>query len=184
MKSASLQLLDFVSAFSQDGLFELPEYQEVGAREVPEPYGTLLVHQQHMTVALERYHGGRIDLRVLASRHLGNLYSRLILLGLEQTDQIVQFGIMRIDLDCCDEAVRSEILEAKTPLGRILIEHNVLREIKPYRYLRIVPNDQMCGWFGLRSAEPTYGRLGNILYNAVPAVEVLEVVRPEKPLTH
>ena len=71
------------------------------------------------------------------------------------------------------------ILAGNTPLGRILIEHNVLRRIAPIGFLQVKPGVGPEKWFG---AEPgrhiTYGRLGVIYFDEQPAIEVLEIVAP------
>jgi hypothetical protein len=63
-------------------------------------------------------------------------------------------------------------------LGRILIEHNVLREIEPTAYLRITPTPLLTNWFGLPEPQLTYGRLGIIHCDGQPAIEVLEILAP------
>jgi hypothetical protein len=155
----------------------VPEFEVVPADQVPEPFHSLLVHDQHMTVTLERFHGGPVELRVLARHVAGSEYARMILLALEGTEEIVEFGIFRMDLTCCDPAVQDEIREGKTPLGRILIEHNVLRRIDPTAFLKIRPSAPLCQWFGISTDQPVYGRLASIFCNNVLAIELLEVVR-------
>ena len=76
-------------------------------------------------------------------------------------------------------AVQAEILSRRTPLGRILIEHNVLRRIEPTAYLRVVPGPAMMEWFGLAAPAPIYGRLALIHCDGKAAVELLEIVAPE-----
>jgi chorismate-pyruvate lyase len=158
---------------------DMPEYEFVPPDEVPAPYHGLLVHEHHMTVTVETYHGSLVEVRVLARRHEDESYARKILLALESTGRIVQFGIARVNLRYCSPAVRSEILAARTPLGRILIQHNVLRRIEPTAFLRVIPGSAMMGWFGLERPQPTYGRLAYIHCNGQPAVELLEIVAPE-----
>jgi chorismate-pyruvate lyase len=157
----------------------VPEFEVVPGDQVPQPYRDLLVHDQHMTVTLERFHGRPVELRVLARHVSGSEYARMILLALEGTDEIVEFGIFRMDLACCDQAVQAEILAGKTPLGRILIEHNVLRRIDPTAFLKIRPNSAIREWFGIPGDQPAYGRLASIFCNNVLAIELLEVVRPD-----
>jgi chorismate-pyruvate lyase len=157
---------------------DLPEYECVPADEVPEPYRGLLVHEHHMTVTVETYHHDRVNVRILARHHHGNSYARKILLVLDASNRVVQFGIMRIDLSVCSQQVRDEIVAGKTPLGRILIAHQVLRRIEPTAYLRVIPGSAMMEWFGLDRPKPTYGRLARIHYNEQAAVELLEVVVP------
>ncbi len=158
---------------------DVPDYETVSADDVPGPYHGLLVHEHHMTVTVEAHHGDLVDVRVLARRHAGNQYARKILLALRGSGRVVQFGIARIHLDYCTPEVRKAIVAAKTPLGRILIQHNVLRRIEPIRYLRVTTNAAMMGWFGLDRPRTTYGRIGIIHCDGRPAVEVLEVVAPE-----
>ncbi len=156
-----------------------PAMETVPADAVPEPYHRLLVHEHHMTVTVEAHHGKQVELRVLDRRHEPPWYGRKILLVLEGTERVVQFGIMRINLDLCSEAVRAAILREDTPLGHILIQHNVLRRIEPTAFLRITPNREMMAWFGLVDRKQTYGRLAYIHCDGKPAVELLEVVTPE-----
>ena len=157
---------------------DLPEYEYVPADEVPPPYHGLLVHEYHMTVTVEAYHGDLVDVRILARRQGPDYYTRKILLALHQSGQVVQFGIMRVWMKYCSEAVRREIVVGQTPLGRILINHNVLRRIEPTAYLRVIPGSPMMEWFGLKRPQPTYGRLAYIYCDRKPAVELLEVVAP------
>ena len=86
---------------------------------------------------------------------------------------------MRIHLQYCSQAVRDEILSGLTPLGRILIEHNVLRRIEPRCYLRVTPGPDMLKWFDLPESRITYGRLALIHCEGQPAIELLEIVAPE-----
>jgi hypothetical protein len=153
--------------------------EEVPAAKVPQPYRGLLVHEHHMTVTVEAHHAGLVDVRVLEERRENDAYARKILLALQGTGKIVQFGLMRIHLNYCTPAVQAEILSRRTPLGRILIEHNVLRRIEPTAYLRVVPGPAMMEWFGLAEPLPTYGRLAMIHCDGKPAVELLEIVAPE-----
>jgi chorismate-pyruvate lyase len=154
------------------------DYEVVSGAEVPEPYHGLLVHHHHMTVTVEAYHGGPVDVRILARRRDGSRYARKILLVHRATGRVVQFGIARLDLDQTSPAVRAAIVAGKTPLGRILIEHNVMRRIEPTTYLRIRPGPAQLAWFGLPRADVYYGRLAVLYCDGKPAIEVLEVVAP------
>jgi chorismate-pyruvate lyase len=158
---------------------DLPTYEIVPGGEVPPPYHGLLVHEHHMTVTVEAFHGAPVDVRILTRRHDGDSYSRKILLALQGTGRIVQFGIVRIDLRQVGPEVRDAIVAGQTPIGRILIQHDVLRRIEPTQFLRIAPGPRQMAWFGLSEARPMYGRLALIHCNGRPALELLEVVAPE-----
>ena len=96
----------------------------------------------------------------------------------DSTGQVVQFGLVRINLGVCSEAVRNEIVEGKTPLGRVLIRHNMLRRIEPQAYLRLALSAAMASWFDVEAGTCTYGRVGLIYTGERPAVEVLEILAP------
>jgi hypothetical protein len=157
---------------------DVPEYAFVPPAAVPPPYDGLLVHEHHMTVTVEKYHGGLVDVRVLARHRGDSFYARKILLALHDGGRVVQFGIVRVNLALCSPAVRADILSEAKPFGRILIEHDVMRRIEPTAFLRVVPGPAMMGWFGLDRPRPTYGRLALIHCDGRPAVELLEIVAP------
>lgn len=168
---------DLISLFAQfPPANDLPDHELISADEMPEPFRTLLAHESHMTVTVEAYHGDLVDVRVLARHRDESYYSRKIILTLQQTGRVVLFGIIRINLEYCAPAVRARILSERTPLGRILIEHNVLRRIEPTAYFKVQPQPEQLAWFGLEEARPMYGRLGFIYCDERPAVELLEIV--------
>jgi hypothetical protein len=157
----------------------ISRFEEVPAAQVPQPYRRLLVHEHHMTVTVEAHHGSLVDVRVM-DYHLDNdTYARKILLATQDTSKVVQFGLVRIQLRFLSEKVCREILSRQIPVGRVLIQNNVLRRIEPTAFLRVIPGPAMMKWFGLDRPTPTYGRLAIIHCNDQPAVELLEIVAPE-----
>lgn len=156
----------------------IPEAVSVSPDEIPEPYRSLLVHTHHMTVTVERFFGDRVNVRVLETRTDGAEYSRKILLSLVEDGRVVQFGIVFIDLELLAPTVRQQIVEGRTPLGRVLIQNEVLREVRPMGYVKVVPHATMRSWFGMIADEPLYGRLGVITADGQPAIEVLEILAP------
>lgn len=156
-----------------------PSAVEVPAEEVPPPYHQLLVHTHHMTVTVERYYGSPVDVNVMSCRRSGNEYARKILLQLhDESRKVVQFGLVRINLGVCSEPVRNAIIEGKTPLGRVLIQHDMLRRIEPLTFLRVKLSLAMAEWFRVPPGTETYGRVGVIFTGDRPAVEVLEILAP------
>jgi chorismate-pyruvate lyase len=150
----------------------------IAAQDVPEPYHRLLVHNHHMTVTVEEYYRSPVDVRVLEFWLTDQEYARRILLTTRDSGRVVQFGLVRINLAVCTEAVRSDIVEGKTPLGRVMIRHNMLRRIEPLAYLRVTVGETMASWFGVAAGTETYGRIGVIYTGEKPAVEVLEILAP------
>ncbi len=155
-----------------------PVTQVLPGEAVPPPYHELLVHAHHMTVTVEEFYGGPVDVKVLDARRVGDQYARKILLVLRSTGEVVQFGIVQIDLNFLSAPVRDEIVSQKTPLGRVLIRHNVLRTVRPVEFFRATLGPTMCEWFGLPRPEPTYGRLGVIYTDHKPAIRVAEILAP------
>jgi chorismate-pyruvate lyase len=172
--------------FDASGLFALfpstgylADLESVPADMVPPPYHDLLVHPYHMTVTVEAHHGDKVDVKVLEHIRGNDFYARKILLVTEKARRVVQFGLVRIMLEFCAPAVREEILGGQTPLGRILIQHNVLRRIEPTSFLRVMPDTAMMAWFGLAEPRTTYGRQALIHCDNQPAIELVEIVAPE-----
>lgn len=152
---------------------------EVPADALPQPYRGLLAHKHHMTVTVEEFYRSPVDVRVLNCRRSGNEYARKILLALaDDSRRVVQFGLVRINLGVCPEPVRNAIVEGKTPLGRVLIQNDMLRRVEPVAFLRVTLSATMAGWFGVAPGTETYGRLGVIYTGERPAVEVLEILAP------
>jgi chorismate-pyruvate lyase len=156
----------------------VPFAEPIVADDMPEPYRSLLVHTHHMTVTVEQFYGDRVNVQVLESRHDGDEYARKILLSLAGTGRVVQFGIVQLDLTRLAPHVRDEIVAERTPLGRVLIQNEVLRRVRPIRFVKVRPNAAMRTWFELENENPLYGRLGIIDTDGQPAVEVLEILAP------
>lgn len=152
--------------------------EHIPSSQTPEPYKTLLVHEHHMTVTMEQFYGTPVRVRVLARKSDGIHYARHSILERVDTGAVIQFGIVRFDFSYVVPAVRDEILSEQTPLGRILINYNVLRHIDLGAILRIWPGPGLQGLFNCEEAPPTYGRLATIFCNQKPAVDLLEVAAP------
>jgi hypothetical protein len=76
------------------------------------------------------------------------------------------------------DAVKQEILQGQVPLGRILINHNVLRHIDLGAVLRITIGPELAKTFHVETGSITYGRLATIFCNQLPAVDLLEISVP------
>jgi hypothetical protein len=161
------------------------------AAEVPQPHRGLLDHSSHMTVAMERFHGGPVTLRVVATAD-GTAadpaaYSREILL-IGPAGTVVQHGIVRLDLRHLNDAVTAAIRAARVPLGRILIDAGLLRDVQRVRLLEVSPGPHLASLFSgpagsrpggsTRPAGRTFGRVAEISLDGRPAVELLEIVAP------
>ncbi len=171
------ELLSLTNLFPEsEGLFLRAEH--IASALTPEPYKSMLAHDHHMTIAMETYHHSTVDVRVLDSKLNGNEYARKIILFKHGTESVVQFGIVRFHLNYVTEAVRHEIIQGQIPLGRILINHNVLRQVDLGAILEIVAGPTLAGYFQMPVGAVTYGRLATIFCNRQPAVDLLEISAP------
>jgi chorismate-pyruvate lyase len=170
-------LLSLVRLFHEDRT-QLGQFEPSDAQHIPEPYRGLLAHEHHMTVTVETFHRTAVDVRVLQKVSRSDDYAREILLVAHGTDQVVQYGIMRIQWRFLPAQVRAEIESEKYPLGHVLIRHDVLRRIHLHSLWRVQTGPVLDRCFGLPSSCETYGRVAQIDCNHEPAVELLEIVAP------
>ncbi len=157
---------------------QLGRFTLVELTDAPQPYAMLLAHNRHMTVTVEAFHRDAVDVKVLRSQTHGDSYSREILLQAQQSGQVVQYGIVRIHLHRIAEGPKREILEEKKPLGRVLIEHQVLREVELFKLWRIQCGPVLARLFSVSPDTLTFGRTTIIHCDGEPAIELLEIVRP------
>ena len=152
----------------------LGRFERVEEESLPADARGLLAHHSHMTVAMERFHASPVDVEVLDRRTDGKHYSRKIRLRTQRGGRVVQFGIVRLNLDYLAPDVREEVVSERTPLGRVLINHGVLMQVRLTALWRIEPGPDLCRSFEL--AEPTviYGRTAMIDFETSPAIELLE----------
>lgn len=160
----------------EDDARKLGEFKEVTADAMPEKYRQLLAHNEHMTIAVEGYHQCPVSVQVLHSRTAEAVYIREILLRRTSDQHVVQYGIVRLQLSALDEAPRQAILAEKIPLGRVLIEHNVLREVELVDLWKIVVGPKLGNLLEIEAGSTTYGRTAMIYFSDRPALELLEIV--------
>jgi len=112
-----------------DSPAELGQFTEVEPGEMPAAARQLLAHDEHMTVTVEAFHKSAVDVEVVETLTKGNHYARKILLRRQSDRGVVQYGIVRLDSSDIPQPAWKEIESQQTPLGRVLINHNVLREV-------------------------------------------------------
>jgi len=174
-QSADVELEQLVGLFYQD-VNDLGAFQQVEADQLSTVGRSLLAHDQHMTVTVEKRHQCSVDVVVMETRTDENHYSRKILLTRQSDGCVVQFGIVRINKAYLTKVVQDEIEKLETPLGRILINHDVLRTVKLLSLLKIECGEELANMLGLETGSLCYGRTALIYCNGSPAIELLEVV--------
>ena len=169
---------ELISIYYRDSSL-LGRFEQVESQAVPSVYRKLLDHSNHMTVTVESHHAENVDVEVLRSDVVDGHYRREILLKTHASQRVVQYGIVRLYMKYLADEPRNEILGQCKPLGRVLIEHNVLREIELFDLLRVECGPVLSKFFGVEPGTITYGRTALIHCDHEPAIELLEVVRPE-----
>lgn len=152
--------------------------EHVPAALTPEPFKWLLVHDRHMTLRLEEFHRSSVTVKVLERKLEGEFYSRKILLRRSDDGVVVQFALVRCDLSVVSPAIRDEILSEQTPLGHILVKHNIFRVVQLGAILQISAGPAFARLCGCSDGQSTYGRLATIFCNGRPAVDLFEAVVP------
>jgi hypothetical protein len=181
-----------VSVFDQsEPLFQLVEH--IPAAITPEPYRHLLAHDHHMTLAMERFHQHQVRVHVLDRKTSDDGYHRTSLLTVPEStptrtqgtsgtmfpgERVVQFGAIRFNFQFVTNEVREAIVSESIPLGKVLIDHNVLRQIDLGAVLKITLGPALSRIFGCPAGTETFGRLATIFCNQRPAVDLLEVSAP------
>jgi hypothetical protein len=153
--------------YSLIGLFycsnsQLGEFKKVIPDQCPNPYRQLLSHSSHMTVTVEQFHHQSVEVQVLQSQVVGPHYQRIV----------------RLTLGLLSQAVQAQILSERTPLGRVLIENEVLRQVRLQSIWQVKCGDELASAFETQPGMVTYGRTAQILFQQQPAVELLEIVAP------
>jgi hypothetical protein len=175
-ESEAAKVLRLMLAFFGSG--EVPLARTLAEDLLPVPHRSLLAHNGHMTEVLQRHFGGPLSVYPYHIRREGDIYGRRIELRVAGDDRPVMTGIMIFNLALVGTPVRDEIVRAQSPLGEILIRHDILRRVSPDAFLEFDPGDPLVARFGLPLARYAYGRLATIDCDGRPAVDLLEIVRP------
>jgi chorismate-pyruvate lyase len=168
--------LDILTDLFYPSRDQLGEFLPLLAAELPQQYQSLLAHHDHMTVTVEAWHNSLVEVRVLEEKREGDYYARKIVLARQRDGVVVQFGLMRINLQDLPEIVRLEIQSQALPLGRIMIRHHLLREVEVSQIWQIQPGPELRRHLHCSADEPIFGRTARILVEGQPVVELLEIV--------
>ncbi len=146
----------------------------------PSAIADCLAHNDHMTVTLEAAAGGPVDVGVVAEWRDEASYARNSILSRHSDGALLQFGIMRIWLADLPDGASEEITVERQPLGRVLINHNLLREVELITLWQIMPGPALVDHLRVPAGQTIYGRSAQILVGERPTVQVLEIVAPPR----
>lgn len=179
MAAGALSLVHPLDDFYTRAEQPLPPLNQVDGEEVPEPYKTLLVHQNDMTPTLEKFHRQKIHLRLIGRRRRGDEYFREVVLLLDGNDQPVEFGAIKINLQLFPTVARGQILEERRPLGHILEECRIPHASRPRAFIRVASDPLINDALKLSGAQVLFGRR-NTLFDPSgnPLAEIVEILPP------
>jgi len=164
--------------YARSGL-ALPKIERVAGEEVPEPYRSLLVHQNDMTPTLENFHGASIHLEILSREQRGDYYLREVVLRLNGSGKAVEFGANKISLLLYPPKARQMILEEKIPLGGILKECEIEHTTRAKAYFRVVSDELISRVLRAPLGMTLYGRKATISDpQQRPLSEIVEILPP------
>ena len=155
---------------------EAPDMRIVAPYEIPMPYRSMLVHEDDMTITLERHFGGRVILRALSTFTSGAWYFRRVLLVQEYTGRPVEMGAIRMKLDRFGARLKKQILKNEVPLGRLLRDSGFKYVSHAMAFLAITPNPEMMGVFWMRESKTLYGRRTEIVRDGTKIGDIVEVL--------
>jgi hypothetical protein len=161
------------------GGLPLPPIEKIPGEEVPEPYRTLLVHNNDMTPTLEGFHGASIHLRILHREQRGDYYYRQVALVLDGSEQPVEFGANKVSLLLFPPKARQLILEERVPLGTILKQCQVGHQTIAKAFFRVAPDDLIASVLQLNDRPILFGRKATIMDpQKRPLSEIVEILPP------
>lgn len=94
--------------------------------------------------------------------------------------RIVQYGIVRLNTAAFRQQVWLEIASGQTPLGRVLIRHEVLREVQLCRLWAVSAGPSLARILEIAPGRRLFGRTALIRCDSQPAIELLEIVRVDE----
>ena len=156
---------------------ELPHIEQVRGDELPEPWRTLLVHNNDMTPTLENFYADDLTLKVISRHHRGDFYFREVVLLTGKEQKAVEFGAIKINLGLFPCSARPRILEEHQPLGGILREYRIPHSSRPKAFLRLHSDEFINSALQLRGQHVLYGRR-NTLFDPMqrPLAEIVEIL--------
>jgi chorismate-pyruvate lyase len=164
---------------------QMPHFESVDPELLPEPYQFLLYHHSNMTSRLQGFFHESISIRVLQKRQFEEILARQVALVLDQSDEPVEYGAIKINLTLFSPEPRREVQACKRPFGAILNDYEIEYHNRPKAFFKIVADDIMKVALNLSSSIWLYGRC-NVLVDdetSLPLAEVVEILPVIEPVS-
>lgn len=141
---------------------QLPAVDFLDADKIPDPQNSLLVHDSDMTSTLTRFHGSRLNLKVLCSEHSDDYLMRMVVLERIDNKQPVEFGAIGIHLEKLESPLRDSVLSQKDPFGGLLEEHQVDYRSRPKGFFRLSADELIADALQQILPADLYGRCNEL----------------------
>ena len=161
--------------YAQAGV-ALAAAKEIAPVHIPPPYDGLLVHENDMTLTLERHFGGRVAVRVLSSALKGQWYFRRVLLVQKSSGRPLVMAAVRIKFTVLGARYRARVLREQEPLGRILRAAGVNFRSRPTAFFEVMPNSEMMGVFWMPEPRALYGRRTHVTLADARIGDIVEII--------
>jgi chorismate-pyruvate lyase len=172
-------LLDPLDQFYLASGMPVPEATKIEGKGIPEPYRSLLVHEDDMTPTLEAAYRQRIHLRLLNRKVEDDVMLRQVVLVLDSNERPVEFGAIRIQLRYLPPEARQLVLEGRLPLGRVLQDFFIQHSSCPVVYFEVRADALIGEALQTRSFQRLYGRRNWLLMPSGEVLaEVVEILPP------
>ena len=168
-----------LSEFYTHAKLPLPVIEQISGDAVPEPFKSLLVHNNDMTPTLESFHQSDIHLEIISRERRGEFYFREVVLRLNSNGQPVEFGANKVYVGRFPDEARELVLQEQVPLGRILKDCGVNHHTEAKAFLRVKSDELIGGKFDLPQPAILYGRKAVICdQQDRPLSEIVEILPP------
>lgn len=166
-----------LSEFYAHAKTPMPRIEIIPGDDVPEPFKTLLVHNNDMTPTLEEFHKTDIHLEIVSRERRGDFYFREVVLRLNRSESPVEFGANKLYLGRFPEEAQDLILQEYVPLGRILKDCGVPHRTEAKAFLRVQCDELIGEKFELTPPAVLYGRKAVISdMQGRPLSEIVEIL--------
>jgi chorismate-pyruvate lyase len=174
-------LLDPLDQFYPVPGVPVPEATKIEVDCIPEPYRSLLVHENDMTPTLEAAYRQRIHIRLISRKVEDDVLLRQVVLVLDNDERPVEFGAIRIQLNQLPPEARQLILENKLPLGRLLQDFFIQHSSQPVGYFEVKADGRIGEAIYVPSQQRLYGRRNKLLMPSGEVLaEVVEILPPSQ----
>jgi len=160
---------------------EVPELTPLFEQHMPEPYRTLLVHQNNMTPTLESYHGGTIHIEPINVLSDAEETTREVILRRDTDGKPLEYGASRVWRSTVTPEALFLIDDGRLPLGTILRVCECEHTVRPSGFFKIRSTSFFADAFDADQTPYFYGRRNTLVApDGNPIAEVCEILPPEK----